>query len=72
MLKIKLKDLELTAEYIKANIFSEVIDFEEENQCLSISFIDKNQKACKIFLWDSSRSITPEVRVTTKLYRSKS
>lgn len=71
MLKIKLKDLETAMDYIKTHAFSEIIDFNGNDTFLDISFIDKNQKACSITLWTSERSITPEVRVTTKLYKPK-
>lgn len=72
MLKVKLKDLELAMEYIKKNVYSEYIEFdvnEVGGSAMSLSFVDKAQKACKVFLYQSDRSITPEVRVTSKLYK---
>ncbi len=74
MIKIKLKDLELAMEHMKSNAYSEYIEFDGNEiggSAMSLSFVDKNNKACKIFLYESGRSITPEIRVTTKLYKSE-
>lgn len=74
MLKVKLKDLQLAMEYIQKNGFSEYIEFTDGDlggATLSLSFVDKQQKACKIFLYPSDKGITPEVRVTSKLYKSE-
>lgn len=74
MLKIKLKDLELAMNYINKNGFSEYIEFDDSDlggAVLTLSFIDKQQKASKIFLFQSDKGITPEVRVTSKIYKTE-
>lgn len=74
MTKVKIKDLILAMDYIQKNGYSEYIEFEDGDlggAALSLSFVDKTQKACKIFLYESSKGITPEVRVTTKLYKTE-
>lgn len=71
-MKVKIKDLELAMEYIKKHGYSEYLEFSDGElggAALGVSFIDKMQKACKIYLYESSRGITPEVIVTTKLYK---
>lgn len=74
MLKVKIKDLQLAMDYIQKNGYSEYIEFEEGELggvALALSFVDKQQKACRIFLYQSDKGITPEVRVTTKLYKTE-
>jgi len=73
MLRIKLKDLQLAVEYVQKNGLSEYLEFDEEQggAALTLSFMDKQQKACKVFLYISDKGITPEVRVTTKLYKTE-
>lgn len=74
MFKVKLKDLELAMEYIKKNVYSEYIEFdvnETTDSAMSMSFIDRTKKVCKIFLYESGKNITPEVRVISKLYKSE-
>lgn len=74
MLKIKLKDLQLAMDYIQKNGFSEYVEFSDNDlngAAISLSFVDKQQKACRIFLYQSDKAITPEVRVTSKLYKSE-
>ena len=72
MIKVKLKDLQLAMDYINKNVYSEYIEFdvnEVGGSAMSLTFLDKGQKICKIFLYQSDKSITPEIRVTTKLYK---
>lgn len=74
MLKVKIKDLQLAMDYIQKNGYSKYIEFEEGDLggvALALSFVDKTQKACRIFLYQSDKGITPEVRVTTKLYKTE-
>lgn len=73
MHKVRIKDLQLAMEYIQKNGHSEYVDFDDGfgGVGLSISFIDKAHKACEIYLYDASKGITPEVRVTTKLYKKE-
>lgn len=74
MLKVKLKDLQLAMDYIGKNVFSEYVEFdlnEVGGSALSLSFIDKQTKVCKIFLFEASKGITPEVKVTAKLYKTE-
>jgi hypothetical protein len=73
-MKVKVKDLNLAMDYIKTHGYSEYVEFEEGElggAALAISFIDKQQKACKIYLYQSDKGITPEVRVTSKLYKQE-
>lgn len=73
-MKIKFKDLELAVEYIKANGgMPESIEIEEGTTggaTTDISFTDKNNKPTKIMIFAGHHNVTPEVRVTTKLYRA--
>lgn len=74
MIKIKVKDLELAMDYIKKNGFSEYVELdpsETQNTAISISFTNKLQRPCKIFLYVGEKNITPEVRETTKLYKTE-
>lgn len=73
-MKIKLKDINLAMEYVNKNSHSEYVEFdwnEAGGAAMSMSFIDKQSKACKVFLYQSDKGVTPEVRVTTKLYKSE-
>jgi len=68
-MKIKLKDVELALEHIKSNSLSEVLEFTEGDNCISITFSDRQQKLINVYLFESASGITPEVRSITKLYR---
>ncbi len=71
-MKVKLKDLDLAMEYIKKQALSEYVEFdlnELNGSAMSISFLDKTTKNCKIYLYESSRNITPEVKLISKLYK---
>lgn len=73
-MKIKFRDLELAVEYIKVNGgLPESIEIEEGTNggaCTDFSFTDKNNKPTRIMIYGGHHNITPEVRVTTKLYRA--
>lgn len=74
MLKVKLSDLQLAIDYMKNQSHSEYItidDNEVGGAALSLEFVDKLQKVSKVFLYEASKGITPEVRVTTKLYKQE-
>lgn len=74
MLKVKIKDLQIAMEYIQKNGYSEYIEFNEGElggAALALSFIDKQQKVSRILLYTSEKGITPEVTVTTKLYKTE-
>lgn len=72
-MKVKYKDLELALEYIKLNSVSESIEINtntaDGSAACSIHFIDKQQKAAVIYLYDGTHNVTPELRTTSKLYR---
>lgn len=71
-MKIKFRDLELALEYVKQHGHSESVEIEEGTQggaCTDLSFVDKNNKPTKIIMYANHHNVTPEVRVTTKLYR---
>lgn len=70
-MKIKFKDLELAYQYIKQNSQAEVIEVEDNTNTFELAFTDKNNKATRIMIHESSRTITPDVRTTTKLYKVK-
>ena len=69
MLKIKFKDLELAMEYIKTNSQSELVEFEINGEKLFLSFFDKNKNYAEIKLFNAAFNTTPEIKVTSKLYR---
>lgn len=73
-MKIKFRDLELAVEYIKTNGGQpESVEIEEGmsgGATTDIAFTDKNGKPTRIMIWNGLHNVTPEVRVTTKLYRA--
>lgn len=70
-MRIKIKDIELALEHIKANTISESVDFEFGSDSISIilDFTDKNKNLAKAKLFDANINVTPEIISTKKLYR---
>jgi hypothetical protein len=71
-MKIKMKDIYLAIEYLQQNSTSEWLEIdtnEAGGSATSFAFTDKNAKACKVFVYEANRGITPELRTTQKLYR---
>lgn len=70
-MKIKFRDLELAVEYIKKNNAPESLDVDDLATYLELSYIDFQNKPTKLMLYASQHNVTPEVRVTTKLYKQQ-
>jgi hypothetical protein len=74
-MKLRLKDLQLAMDYMQHNSNVEYVELDTNEYggaATSLSFVDKNAKTCKIFLYDSAKGVTPELRVTQRLYKKES
>lgn len=71
-MRIKLKDLELALEYIKANTMSESVDIDwsADHTGLNFSFTDKLKNISVVKTFDANVNATPEISSTRKLYRN--
>ena len=67
--KVRLDNLVTSIEYLRANSTSEIITINSlsHGAGIEVSFVDKNNKACKIIVF--AGSVTPEVTTTAKIYR---
>ncbi|NJO65310.1 MAG: hypothetical protein HC836_46610 [Richelia sp. RM2_1_2] len=74
MIKIKRTDLQLAMEHLNGNCVSEWVEidsYEAGGAAISLEFIDLQGKNCKILLYVSDKNITPEIRLTSKLYKKE-
>lgn len=76
MPKVKIKDLETIMDYIKANSYSESVDFsfeglDQPGEAFTLSFADKAQKISKVSVFRTELNITPEVKITSKIYKKE-
>jgi len=71
-MRVKLKDLELALEYIKANSISESVDIDwsPDHTGVNFSFTDKLKNVSAVKAFDANVNATPEVSSVKKLYRN--